>query len=374
VVGAKTAEKVSQRGHSCWRWQTCGVAGLGGKGMISMRVQAPNPYNTSITRTFFGAETVNLGQITESDVVVLGVPFDIAAASRPGARYAPAAIRDTSMDLRNYMDTSYEKELVNVDTGEWMRRASSGRLVDAGNVGVYPTNANKTADSVTAAVEMVVSSGGFPVIIGGDHYITYPSFRGFVQGFCKKHNLRRNEASFGYIQMDAHFDLASDSILFGQHYHGANAYLISQLESVDTHNMVWIGLRGYARPKQWDFAKKAGVTVYTAKQVREEGISNVVKQAAEVAAEGADTVYLSIDIDVVDFSDAPGTGAVTLGGLSDTELLEAVHILRDYDAIGAIDLMEVAPNLDPLGATQRLAAVVLLEFIAPRLFITGHDA
>ena len=90
----------------------------------------------------------------------------------------------------------------------------------------------------------------------------------------------------------------------------------------------------------------------------------------EAVADSTDAVYASVDIDMVDGSHSPGTGAPVFSGISSREFLQMMELLGTYDVIGAIDLCEVAPPLDPSGMTTHLAANGLLNMLSPRLFDT----
>jgi agmatinase len=170
------------------------------------------------------------------------------------------------------------------------------------------------------------------------------------------------------MQIDAHMDLNTDNAIFGPHFHGSNARLIMQLENVAPRNVVWVGLRGLCQREHWDFIRTSGATAFTAKQVLRDGARQVARRAAEIASRGTDGIYVSIDIDVVDIAEAPGTGAIEFGGIAALDLLAIVDELSTCEKIRAVDLMEVAPNLDPSGVTQRLGVAALLGILRERLF------
>jgi agmatinase len=98
----------------------------------------------------------------------------------------------------------------------------------------------------------------------------------------------------------------------------------------------------------------------------EKGIETCVEEAIQHATEGTDHVYLTVDIDAVDPSFAPGTGTPEPGGLTSTDLLTAMDRLGQCPSIGAMDLMEVSPRLDPTDATEMLAAMAVARFIERR--------
>lgn len=314
--------------------------------------------------TFFRAPQADFDDLKPGGVAVVGVPFETTLGSRPGTRYGPQAIRASSLHLNYYMMTSPTSELVDLNTGEVMRQAFRGSLVDLGDLNVFPADVARTGTSVADGVAEILARENFPVILGGDHYLTHPAFLGFARA-VRDRGARR----LGYLQLDAHFDLAPDNPIWGRHFHGSNARLIAESGLIDPRHMVWVGVRGYARREQVEFARSSGMRYFTAGQVREQGPEEVLRRAGEELGD-CDAIYLTIDIDVVDPCLAPGTGAINFGGLTPPELLEAVHRLRSLP-VAAMDLVEVSPAWDPTGVTERLAAVAVLNFIAPRIFETA---
>lgn len=322
------------------------------------------PYHAGFA-TFLRAPVATVDDLRAGMVAVLGVPQDFTCGSRPGTRFGPRGIRESSLHLNYYIQTSPTREMVHVITGERIRVPAERRLVDLGDVVLYPTDPARSGASLAESVTAVLDAGAFPVILGGDHYVTYPAFVGFRDAMAK-----RGKSRLGYIQLDAHLDLAEDNPLFGTFSHGANARLISALPGVDSRHMVWVGTRGFTRVEQWEFVKRSGATAFTMEAVRREGIGPVAARAVEIAGRGTDAIYLSVDIDVVDVVYAPGTGALAFGGITPTDLFAAMEVLRG-GPVGALDLVEVTPALDPTGVTERMAANAILTFLTPRIYETA---
>jgi len=316
--------------------------------------------------TFLRAPAVGFDEIREGWRVVVGVPFDGACGARPGARYGPHAIRYSSLHLHYYASSSPGSVMVDLETGDRLIPSLSlgddVTLVDVGDVSVYPSNIGKTAESVEASLSRITARGATPLMLGGDHYVTYPAVRGVVAGLGTRLAKPPEEVRLGYIQVDAHFDLASDNTIYGRHFHGAPARLVSELPAVALGRMAWIGQRGFVRQEQWDFAQRENLRYYTPGEIRRRGAVEVVREALDRVSDGADGVYVTMDIDVVDIAEAPGTGAISFGGLAATEYLELAAALRDDRVVG-LDLVEVAPNHDPTERTARLAAMALLRFL-----------
>jgi len=314
--------------------------------------------------TFWRAPFVLPHEVPNGYMAVLGVPHEMTLSTRSGARHGPKAIRGHSAHFISQTRATVVKEYVDVANGKRVRIPDEIKLVDAGDVLLYPNDLGRTAKSITSTIETIVSRGAFPVSLGGDHYISFPIVRGFCDGIRATKEMTR----FGYIQIDAHLDAAKENLVWGRHYHGSNACLISELPGVSKKNMAWIGINGVTWADEWEFARSDGACMITRQDVAKIGIANAARRALEVAASGTDAVYLSIDLDVVDVSLSPGVGSVNFGGITPIELLDAIGVLADANIIRGIDVVELCPPLDPSGVTGRLAAAALMTFLEPRLF------
>jgi agmatinase len=297
--------------------------------------------------TFMGAPKADPNDLPDAiDVGVVGVPFDGGASRQPGTRYGPEHVRRESGWYANY-------------EGEF--NAATGRRVDfedvtmrdCGDVSPVTTDVEETGDRIRETLR-TVAEDGFPVVIGGDHYLTYPSFCGVAEA--------RGER-LGLIHLDSHSDVYGPRELHGDHWHGSPMNLINDTEhgGYETHSMV--GLRARERPDFPEFVEEEGLHVSYGRDVNERGIRACLADAIDHATDGVDGVYLTVDIDVVEPTIAPGTGTPEFGGIDATQLLTAMDVLGECAAIRAIDLVEVAPRLDPSRMTQRLGAAALSRFL-----------
>jgi agmatinase len=284
------------------------------------------------------------------DVGVLGVPFDGAVSRQPGARFGPGALREASAWYA-YLG-GYKGGVHNVETDRTVSYDDLS-MRDCGDVPTVPTSIERTRPQVIAAVE-AVAERAFPVVLGGDHYVTYPSFVGFARAVGER---------VGLIHIDAHSDTVESSALYGEHFHGSPMARIDDSEYGGYENHAMVGIRGYEGPGFPDLVEERGIHVDYAPDVRERGIEACVEDAIDHATDGVDHVYLTVDIDGVDPAYAPGTGTPEPGGLTSDDLLRAMDLLGACDAVGAMDLMEVAPDLDPTESTQRLGANAVVRFL-----------
>ncbi|PSP84400.1 agmatinase [Halobacteriales archaeon QS_6_64_34] len=304
--------------------------------------------------TFLGADIADPEQLpANTHIGVIGVPFDGAVSRRPGTRYGPSALRAASAWQDHFGGQS--GGTYNVDTDQHINY-NDLVIRDCGDAPTVPNDVERTRDQVAAYVQSVAESA-FPVVLGGDHYITYPSFAGFANSV---------EGDVGLIHLDAHSDTMDDETLYGPHWHGSPMARIDDLPQGGYENHAMVGIRAYERAGFPDLVTETGLDVNYARDVRENGIRTCIEEAIDHATTGTDHVYLTVDIDVVDPSFAPGTGTPEPGGLTSTDLLTAMDALGRCSAIGAMDLMEVAPRLDPTDTTQMLGSMAIARFIESR--------
>lgn len=301
--------------------------------------------------TFLKGDRRDVDEVSDVDVAAIGIPYDGAVSNRPGARYGPGAIRRASGWWAYLAD--YKNGLTNMQTGMQVD-FSELSVADCGDVPVFPMDRETTAESITAHVATIAEQA-FPVVLGGDHYCTFPSVRGFAEG--------GDHYRVGFVQIDAHTDTVNESPVFGRHFHGSSTELIANSPHTDYGDVSQVGIRGYEAPEFFEFADETGLNLYTMRDIDDRGIVPVVEEAIDAAAADTDAVYVSFDIDAVDPSVAPGTGTPTPAGLSAGQALRTMELLGAHEAVGAVDLMEVAPGYDPTEGTQRLAAYLLVTLL-----------
>lgn len=302
--------------------------------------------------TFLKTDTSDVETVGNADAAVIGIPYDSAVSNRPGARYGPQAIRSASAWWA-YL-SGYKGGLTNMRTGKQID-FSQLSLVDCGDVPVFPMDRETTAESISAHVATVAEQGTMPIVLGGDHYCTYPAFRGFAAG--------TGYDSVGLVQIDAHTDTTAESPIFGSHFHGSSIHQITESPYTDLRHVSQIGIRGYESPKFFEFADKHGLNLFTMREVRESEIRSVVEDAIEAAAAETDIVYVTFDIDAIDPSTAPGTGTPEPGGLTADEALTMMETLGKREEVGMVDLMEVAPTFGDTDRTASLAAYLLVTLL-----------
>ena len=330
-----------------------------------MYEREPLPYYGGLV-SFFRAPGVEVDEITEGMAVVAGVPIDNAIVYvRQGTRFGPRAIREWSMLTRERYETTKDKTQFDIVTEKGLRLKDRPNIVDFGDFNISSTDLMYTTKSVIDGMREVVKRGAFVLVLGGDHYVAYPSFEGFAKGMAE----RKDSLRLGYIHLDSHTDFNDELGNAGGRYnHGTCVRRISENSLVSWKNMAWVGLNKGLTSDQLRLRRKHGLKMITERDIRERGIQQVMQEAMDVAADGTDAVYVSVDIDIVAGRDSPGSGVTETKGISGMDFLTAMEMLRDYDKLGALDLCEVAPNWDPGMLTVMLSTEGVMKVLEPYLF------
>lgn len=296
--------------------------------------------------TFVGVPMRTLDTIGDAGVVILGAPLDWGTSYRPGARFAPAAVRDA-----DYLEPDGHRP--HLDTGIDPLQVLG--VVDIGDVTMAPGYIEDGIDRIRSVVSAVAATGAVPLVIGGDHTITFPNAGGVADVY--------GHGEIALIHFDAHADTGAShyGMLYG---HGTPMRRLIESGAVPGHRFVQIGLRGYwPDPETVAWMRDQGMRSFFMSEIVERGLAAVVDDAVRHAAAGARGVFISVDIDVVDPAAAPGTGTPEPGGLTARDLLDTVRRLgRELEVVGA-DVVEVAPAYDPSHITALLANRVILELL-----------
>ena len=278
------------------------------------------------------------------DVAIIGAPLDEAVSYRPGARFGPRAIRQAS-----YTQGGHSLQ-VGVQPFEVLD------VVDAGDANVAPGVLDRGHAMIFRKVLEVARAGTVPIILGGDHSITWPA----ASAVAEAHQPR----SVGIVHFDAHADTAGSDwgLLAG---HGTPMRRLIESGAIKGPNFVQVGLRGYWPPPSiFAWMREQGMRWHLMREIEERGAEAVVDDAISEALDGPDTIYLSIDIDVLDPGMAPGTGTPEPGGLLTRELLRAIRRIVARVPLAAMDIVEVSPPYDHADITAAAAHRCALEAIS----------
>jgi agmatinase len=304
--------------------------------------------------TFLGVDRCDLSDPTsyaDADVVIIGAPFDGGTSFRAGARFGPQAIRST--DYSGH-DGSRPSLALRVDGLRDLR------VYDGGDVEMPPGHIEVALGNLEAAVTAVASTGAFPMVLGGDHSIALPD----VTGVARHHGF----GNVAVVHFDAHAD--TGNLEFGSLLgHGQPMRRLLESGACRGDRFLQIGLRGYwPPPDTLDWMAGQQMRSYEMTEVVRRGLDACLDEAFEIATDGCDAVFLSVDVDVVDPGMAPGTGTPEPGGLTGRQLLDAVRRCAiELPLVGA-DVVEVSPPYDHADVTAMLANRVVLEVLSGTAF------
>jgi agmatinase len=286
-------------------------------------------------------------------ISLLGVPYDSAVSiGRPGARYAPERIRAA---LRWNLMRVRDGAFFDVE-GRRIVSLKEHAIEDWGDCPVFGDDHPATLEHARQRMAEILATGAFAIALGGDHAVTIP----LVQAFHESH-----DGPLGIIHVDAHLDLVDENPRQGRLSGSSPMRRSLELGRFRPQNLVQVGVRGFNYPDQYEYITSQGIQHITAGEVHEMGGAAAAQRAIEIASAGGAKVYLSFDMDSMDYAFAPGTGADEAGGLTTGEILPFFRTVAPK--VNAMDIVEVNPMTDQQDATSGLAAQIIFTAIAARV-------
>ncbi len=278
------------------------------------------------------------------DVAIMGVPFDDRVSNRPGARFGPRAIREANST------TGVHSIALGLEPFDVLD------VVDTGDVDIIPAWPERAHAVTYQRVRDVMASGAVPVVLGGDHSLSWPVVTAVAEAVAPRR--------LAMLHFDAHADTADDEsgVRAG---HGTPMRRLVEAGVIDGRSLVQVGLRGcWPPPEVFAWMREQGLRWHPMTEIEERGVDAVVDDAMAEATEHADLVYLSIDVDVVDPGMAPGTGTPEPGGMLTRELLRSVRRIASGVDLAGLDVMEVAPPYDHAEVTAMVAHRCVFEAVS----------
>ncbi|MEE4244103.1 MAG: agmatinase [Kangiellaceae bacterium] len=268
---------------------------------------------------------------SNADLVVIGLPFDLATTGRSGARMGPEAIRKASVHL------CWEEKKFPWD----FKLTDRISIIDAGDLLFEPGDAEHFMQQAEQHFSSIIDSGKTLMAFGGDHFVTLPLLRA--------HNKRYGEMAL--IHFDAHTDTYSEGSRFD---HGTMFYHAPKENLIDPSRSIQIGIRTHYDQTNHPFKVISGPEANTTD-------SDVIIQQIKDRV-GDKPVYITFDIDCLDPAFAPGTGTPVCGGLTSDKVLNIIRGLSGTNIVG-MDVVEVAPAYDQADVTALAGATVALELL-----------
>ncbi len=285
------------------------------------------------------ARLPRIEDVPRYDVAVVGVPFDTGVTYRPGARFGPSHIRQSSRLLRPYNPA--------LDIEPFAHQ----QVVDAGDLVFNPFDINDAVRKIETGAHELMRDGARLVTLGGDHTIAYPLLRA----------INRLHGPVALVHFDAHLD-TWDTYFNTPLTHGTPFRRAAEEDLFVSGHSAHVGIRGSLYSPN-DLSEDAGMGFHVVhcRDFLRRSVDDIIDGLRTTI--GDRPLYVSIDIDVLDPAHAPGTGTPEAGGLTSRELLEIIRGFDTLQLVGA-DIVEVSPAYDHAEITGIAAANLAYEFVS----------
>lgn len=280
-----------------------------------------------------------------SNFSLIGVPLSKTSISHSGASFAPASIRKM---LSSYSTYHIED---GIDLKDF-------RVTDFGDITMHVTDFEESRNRIKSTISDLLNQykGTIPIILGGDHGISFPSISAFAE----------SRGKIGVIQFDAHHDLRN--INDGGRSNGTPFRSLIDEGILKGEHLVQIGLRNFSNSSPYtEFGISHGVTIYTMRDVRLLGIQKIINDSLHQLSLEVDAIYISLDMDVLDQAFAPGCPAIGPGGMDSQTLIDGICYLASHPKVCGMDIVELDPTIDFRDMTSRIAAHVILNFLVEKV-------
>jgi len=301
------------------------------------------PIDASITPRFADFATFarlpRAEEVTDVDVAIVGAPFDGGTSYRPGARFGPSHIRESSRLLRPFNQVLQVEPFARL------------QVADLGDIAINPFSIDEAIANVEAGARATLERAKRMVVLGGDHTIALPVLRA----------LHSQHGPIAVVHFDAHLD-TWDTYFGAPYTHGTPFRRASEEGLLDKGACLHLGIRGplYSTRDLPDDSR-LGFSIIRSDEMDDLRPAGAIERIRERV--GQRPVYLSIDIDVLDPAFAPGTGTPEAGGITSRELLAIFRGTQDLNVVG-MDVVEVAPAYDHAQITGIAAAHVIYEALS----------
>jgi agmatinase len=303
---------------------------------------APGNAGAQTAPTFVGVRTFlsapyepDLDKL-KADFAVLGVPFDEGTWGQPGERYGPRDMRENSQEYAHDLTEGFYY----IDGDRTVLKGK--RWVDVGDVVIYPTVTEETNAKITEAVKKILAKKAFPIILGGDHSITFPVVRAF-------------DIPLTIVHIDAHLDTWNGAK--GNLDHASWVLRVAKLATVK--HITQLGMRGIANDQEAiGNARAIHTTMVTSEEIHRRGVAAAIEVIPH-----SENIYISFDVDSMDPTLAPGTGTLEPGGLNFAEIDELLLGIPSKGKLVGLDIVEVNPYRDPSGRTAQTAIRLMVDLL-----------
>jgi len=296
---------------------------------------------------------------------IIGVPMDLGA-SRRGVDMGPSALRVAGLQARIKQLGLQVEDIGNISVKQPEEMSYGEKRAK------YLAEIADACKDLAVIVEKSLEESMLPVVLGGDHSIAAGTLSGVAAHFKKK------EKKIGLIWLDAHGDINTPESSPSGNVHGmplaaAMGYGATELvelqgfkPKVEPQNISLVGIRDLDSQEK-KLAKKSGVHVFTMRDIDERGMREVMSDALKYAMDDTDGISVSLDMDFVDPSDAPGVGTPVRGGVTYREAHLAMEMLADTEAMVSLEVVEINPVIDEHNRTALLGVELVLSGLGKKI-------
>jgi arginase len=296
---------------------------------------------------------------------IIGVPMDLGA-SRRGVDMGPSALRVAGLQARIKQLGHQVEDIGNISVKQPEEMSYGEKRAK------YLAEIADACKDLGAVVEKSLEENMVPVVLGGDHSIAAGSLSGVAAHFKKK------EKRIGLLWLDAHGDINTPETSPSGNVHGmplaaAMGYgapelveLLGFKPKVEAQNIALVGIRDLDSQEK-KLARKSGVHVFTMRDIDERGMREVMSDALKYAMDDTDGISVSLDMDFVDPSDAPGVGTPVRGGVTYREAHLAMEMIADSEAMVSLEIVEINPVIDEHNRTALLGVELVLSGLGKKI-------
>jgi arginase len=296
---------------------------------------------------------------------IIGVPMDLGQ-SRRGVDMGPSALRVAGLQARLKQLGHHVEDIGNIPVKQAEEMTYGEKRAK------YMAEIAETCKDLAEIVQKSLEEKFVPLVLGGDHSLAAGSVSGVAAHF------RKEKKQIGYIWLDAHGDMNTPESSPSGNVHGmplaaVMGYgapelvdLLGFKPKVEPQNIVLVGVRDLDLQER-RLVKKSGVRVFTMRDIDERGMREVMADALKYATDDTDGISVSLDMDFVDPSDAPGVGTPVRGGVTYREAHLAMEMIADSDAMASMEVVEINPVIDEHNRTALLGVELILSGLGQKI-------
>ncbi len=296
---------------------------------------------------------------------IIGVPMDLGQ-SRRGVDMGPSALRVAGLQARLKQLGHHVEDIGNVPVKQAEEQPYGEKRAK------YLNEIAETCRGLAEIVERALADGYLPIVLGGDHSLAAGSMSGVANHF------RKNNQRVGYLWLDAHGDMNTPESSPSGNVHGmplasiigyGAPELVDLLEfkpKVEPRNVALVGVRDLDS-RERRLIKESGVHAFTMRDIDERGMREVMTEALRIVTDDTSGTAVSLDMDFVDPSEAPGVGTPVRGGVTYREAHLALEMIADSDAMVSLEVVEINPVIDEHNTTALLGVELVLSGLGKKI-------